>query len=353
MAQTDTRSVEQIRRDAERARANLTDTVHQLRETVSDAAGDVRQRLSVESITNDLIETARRNPLQAAAVGALAAWPALRLVKSIPLPILMIGAGLFLTGTKSGQELSRKAADKASDLADDARDRAQGLTEAAQGITEAAKENVAQLTDKAARVAEDLRAKARDAAGQAHGAAAKAQDVAGKAADAVSHAAERVSALASDVVAAAPSPSDVAGVVAVAREGLGAARETIRNAPRNAVSSADEALAWVKANPVLVAGAALAVGGFVASALPPTIVERSVAGSVSGAVRSAARQGVNAAVGTAALAAVDLARRAAKEGFDPERIARAAHHHGEPTEKVAAATDAAAGEPPAGGQRQS
>ncbi|MFT4098738.1 MAG: hypothetical protein QM651_16585, partial [Rhodoblastus sp.] len=151
--------------------------------------------------------------------------------------------------------------------------------------------------------------------------------------------------------AAAPSASDVAGVVAAAREGLGAARETIRNAPRNAVPSADEALAWVKANPVLVAGAALAVGGFVASALPPTNVERSVAGSVSGAVRSAARQGAAAALGSATLAAVDLARRAAKEGFDPERMA--ARHHGEPAAKVAGAADAAAGEPLAGGQRQS
>ena len=131
MSQTDARSMEQIRRDAERARADLTDTVQQLRDSVSGAASDVRQRFSPESIKEDLLGAARRNPLQAAAVGALVAWPAMRIARSIPLPVLMIGAGLFLTGSRTGQDLSRKAVERASDLAGEARRKAHDLTDAA------------------------------------------------------------------------------------------------------------------------------------------------------------------------------------------------------------------------------
>ncbi|HMN70588.1 MAG TPA: DUF3618 domain-containing protein, partial [Rhodoblastus sp.] len=326
MVQTDTRSVEQIRRDAERARANLTDTVHQLRATVSDAAGDVRQRFSAESIRDELVDAARRNPLQTAAVGALVAWPVMRLVRAIPLPVLMIGAGLFLTGSKSGQDLSRKAVDRAADVAGDLRERAHGLTDAA-------KESAGRLSDQAAQLADDLRG--------------KVQDAAEKAAAVTSEASARATAFVSELT----PPSGVGGldpasIAAATRDGVDTAREAVRSAQRGALSTAEDVLAWAKANPLLVTGLAVAAGGFIASALPPTAAERSVAGKVSGAVRSAARQGVNAAVGSAALAAVDMARRAAKEGFDPDRLERAARDYGERTTKAADAAAAAMGEPP-------
>lgn len=323
MAHTDTRNVEQIRRDAERARADLTETVQQLRETVSDAASDVRQRFSAESIRDDIVATAARNPLQAAAVGALVAWPALRLARAIPLPVMMIGAGLFLTGTKSGKRLSRSVVDSAGDLADEARRKAHD-------VTDAATETASELTERATRMADQLRRQAEDTA---HAATAAVSDAAGRAA-----------ALASDAVASSGAAAD--SLATGARESLDSAGRTMRTTHRSVAASADGVLDWAKSNPLVLAGVGMIVGGFVASALPPTETERSVVGAVSGAARSAARQGVNAAVGVATGAAVDLARRAAEQGLDPDRFREAAQDYGDRAMKVAEATvDAATGAP--------
>jgi hypothetical protein len=128
MAQGDTRSLNEIRRETEQTRAALTTTVEELRGTVSDTATDIKNRLRPDAIKaevsgyiksrgeqllQDLTDMARRNPMQAVAVGASIAYPALRLARAIPLPVLMIGAGLFLTGSKTGQDFSRKASDLA------------------------------------------------------------------------------------------------------------------------------------------------------------------------------------------------------------------------------------------------
>lgn len=333
MAQTDTRNVEQIRRDADRARADLTDTVQQLRETVSGAASDVRQRLSPDAIRDDIIDAARRNPLQAAAVGALAAWPAVRLVRAIPLPVLMIGAGLFLTSSKSGQEISRKAMDRASDLTDDARRRAHDLADAAM-------ETAGDLSDRASQMTDDARRRALDAAD--------------KATAAVSDAAARAASTASELLASRSAAPGVGHIAATARDGAEAAGETWRNVQRGAVSSSAEVLAWAKSHPLLIAGVGLVAGAFVANALPTTDAERNVAGTVSGAMRDAARQGVNAAVGAAAVAAVDMARRAAEQGLDRDRFKEAARDYGDKGMKVATATaDAAMGQPAESAQQQS
>ena len=45
MEQSDTRSLQQLKRDTEQTRANLMDTVEQLRATVSESASDIRERI--------------------------------------------------------------------------------------------------------------------------------------------------------------------------------------------------------------------------------------------------------------------------------------------------------------------
>src|SRR2546421_5035641 len=136
MSQGDTRSLHEIRRETEQTRAALTTTVEELRGTVSDTATDIKNRLRPDAIKaevsgyirsrgeqllHDLTEMARRNPMQAVAIGASVAYPALRLARAIPLPVLMIGAGLFLTGSKTGRDLTRKASDFGEDVSDEAR----------------------------------------------------------------------------------------------------------------------------------------------------------------------------------------------------------------------------------------
>src|SRR3978361_850781 len=139
MPQADTRSLPQIKRETEQTRANLTDTVEQLRASVADTATDIRQRISPDAIKAevsdyirsrgeqlmaDVTAAARRNPMQAVAIGASVAYPLLRMARAIPLPVLMIGAGLFFAGSKTGQAASQKPFDMASDLSDEVQRRA-------------------------------------------------------------------------------------------------------------------------------------------------------------------------------------------------------------------------------------
>src|SRR6202163_2304848 len=128
MAQADHRSLDQIKRETEQTRAGLTDTVDQLRTSVAETASDIRQRIKPEAIKaevsdyirsrgeqllNDVTAAARRNPMQAVAVGASVAYPLLRLARAIPVPILMVGAGLFFAGSKTGQAATQRASDVA------------------------------------------------------------------------------------------------------------------------------------------------------------------------------------------------------------------------------------------------
>src|ERR1700720_1685320 len=103
MPQTDTRSLEQIKRETEQTRVGLTDTVEQLRTSVAETASDIRQRIRPEAIKaevsdyiksrgeqllNDVTAAARRNPMQAMSVEASVAYPLLRLALAIPMPKL-------------------------------------------------------------------------------------------------------------------------------------------------------------------------------------------------------------------------------------------------------------------------
>src|ERR1700716_3200769 len=132
MPQTETRSLQQIKRETEQTRAGLTDTGEQLRTSVAEIASDIRQRIRPDAIKaevsdyiksrgerllNDITAAARKNPMQAVAVGASVAYPVLRLARSIPFPVLMVGAGLFL-GSKTGQTATQKASEAVSDLSD-------------------------------------------------------------------------------------------------------------------------------------------------------------------------------------------------------------------------------------------
>src|SRR3990170_4438087 len=100
MAETDFRSLQQIKRETEQTRAGLTHTVEELKATVADTASDIRRRIRPDAIKaevsgyfksrgeqllNDLTNSARRNPMQAVAVGASVAYPLFRLGRNIPL----------------------------------------------------------------------------------------------------------------------------------------------------------------------------------------------------------------------------------------------------------------------------
>ena len=313
-------SVEALRSKSERTRAALAGTVNELRERVSDTAAELKTMASPsyikeeirsfvrqerESIMQSLERKVRDNPLQAAAVGAALAYPALGLLRAIPGPLLMIGAGLFLTSARGKQTLAdvgSKASEavnqglvQASTMADGLRD---AVTERAEGVSHALEEAGAAVTERTDAVAAGLRRNIHDV-----------RDAA----------ASGVSAITGKVSAATGAVSHSASqVYAETRTTVGSASDRSKSAVMD----------WVNQNPMLVAGIGAAVGAFIASALPPSPAENRVLGRSSDALkdkaREAAAEGLDKAKDMAAQVVGDVTAAAAREGLDPATLKQAA-----------------------------
>src|SRR5215212_3099942 len=168
-------SVDELRRDADRTRAHLTGTVEELRSQVADTATHVRQavapstikrqvkeyvRESSEDMLQSLQRRARENPLQAVAVGAGLAYPLWNLMRAIPAPLLLIGAGLALSRSTAVRDATdqaiaraREAAEEASDATrrkmDELRDSADSMRERASGLVSSMTDRVRSALDAA------------------------------------------------------------------------------------------------------------------------------------------------------------------------------------------------------------
>lgn len=374
MAQTDGRTLQQIRRDTEQARAGLTDTVDQLRTSVSETASDIRQRISPDAIKAevgdyfrsrgerlmaDARSAARRNPMQAVAVGASLAYPLFRLARSISAPILMVGAGLFLAGSRRGQELTQKASDAASDLADEARRRAHdfqsGLGETVAAARDFGSDKIAELTDSVSARADQLRETSASAGATVSSAADEFRRHAATVSDAIQNAAsesqDKARTAAGAVVDAA------SGLASTARESLDAGMEGVRqkagNVREQTAKLSDRAgqgfVDIVEQNPLLVAGIGLLIGGLIAGALPRSDFEDGLVGDTSGdvknRVRDAASKGVAAAKDMAAGVYEDVAQRAEEQGLTPDRLGEAVTELGQRVRKVTEAAVTTAFDP--------
>jgi ElaB/YqjD/DUF883 family membrane-anchored ribosome-binding protein len=101
MATEADKSLSELEREAEHARADLVDTVDKLHSRVSPPAIKEEVKAYAREASYDLIHTlerrARENPLQTVAVAAGLAYPVWRFLINVPAPILMVGAGLALT----------------------------------------------------------------------------------------------------------------------------------------------------------------------------------------------------------------------------------------------------------------
>jgi hypothetical protein len=419
MPQTDSRSLQQIKRETEQTRAGLTDTVEQLKTSVADTASDIRQRISPDSIKaevsdyiksrgerllNDVTDAARNNPMQAVAVGASLAYPLLRLARAIPLPVLMVGAGLFFAGSKTGRDATQKASDMASDLSDEvgrrARDFGDQVGEAASAtkayasdqldrlgaavsggtdqVSRTADEagtnlasNSKTLQDRAASLGSTLSDRATDLKDQgvrmAGSAAAKVQDKAASFSSSMSDraaglkdqgmrmassAAAAVQDIASDATSVA---RDAAGTTADA--GLDAAR-AVRDTATDLTDRAGKTIfQTIEQNPLLVAGVGLLIGGLIASALPRSDIEDGLVGEASTAVKrrtqEAASQGFDVAKNAVGEVYDEAARQAEAEGLTSDGIGNAAQDIGQRLRRVAESAVTTAFEPPQQNQQPS
>src|ERR1700709_1532180 len=316
----DTRSLQQIKRETEQTRAGLTDTVEQLRSSVADTASDIRQRISPEAIKaevsgyiksrgeqlmDDITAAARRNPMQAAAIGVSVGYPLLRMARAVPLPVLMIGAGLFFAGSKTGQAASQQAMDMASDLSDEVQRRAHDVRDQVGEQAAAAK---AYASDNLDRVREKLSSsteRVSQAADQVNEAANQAGATLASSADSLKDKAASLGAAAADqasdlkdrtfrtVGSAASSLQDIASdAPSSARRMAGSAADAGLNAaetPRDTASdlsgrAGKSMLETIEQNPLVVAGVGLLIGALIAGALPRSDIEDGLIGGTSNSV---------------------------------------------------------------------
>lgn len=378
MSHAETRSLQQIKRETEHTRAGLTDTVEQLKTSVAETASDIRHRISPDAIKaevsgyiktrgeqllNDLTAAARRNPMQAVAVGASVAYPLLRLVRTIPVPILMIGAGLFFAGSKTGQAATQKASDVASDLSDEAIQRARQIGNQVAESASAAKDYASEELDRASAAvsgAIDPASRAVDAAGATI--SSTSQKLQEKVASFGASVADRASDLKDSGIhmssSATTAVQDAAsGATSAGWRAMGDATDAGLDAATAAHEKADDftertgkmIFQTIEQNPLLVAGVGLLVGGLIASALPRSEIEDDLVGDASNAAKrraqAATSQGFDAARTVAGEIYDETARQAEKEGLTPDGISKAAQDITQRVRRVAEAAVTTAFEP--------
>jgi hypothetical protein len=103
--QAEARSLSEFEREAEHTRADLIHTVNELQNRASPQAIKEEVKAYVRDSGQDFVRNlerrARENPLPTVAVAAGLAYPVWRLLVNIPVPVLLVGAGLALTRTGS------------------------------------------------------------------------------------------------------------------------------------------------------------------------------------------------------------------------------------------------------------
>jgi hypothetical protein len=354
------RPLRDLRKDAARNRAEFTETVNELRAKVSDSVTEMRDRLAPDAIKAEvgdyvrtrgemLLDKARENPLQAAAIGAGLAYPLLGIVRSIPAPVLMIGAGLFLLGSGTGQKVSRKAGAIARDVSAQL---AEGGDAARRTFHDAQDQVAATITS------------VKDAASGGLDTLAKRTTVAGTA---LSEGANQVGGTAADLAAsvstglgnlkeaALTSARSVPGAV---REGLTSATATVQSAATAATEIGADAAGKlydqtmdvsqqsvialkkvIQQNPLLVGGLGVVIGALIASALPRSDVETGVIGGASSTVKKrvneAAVQGLETVKEIASTAVAEASHAAERQGLGAGSLQSAAEDLGDRVRKVA------------------
>ena len=378
MARSGERSLSDLQHDAARSRAEFTDTVDQLRSKVADTVTDFRARVSPGAIkaeasdyfrarADDLVEKARRNPLQAAAIGLGLGYPLLRVVRSIPAPVLMVGAGLYLLGSSSaqnaslrfGQSASRRlgaVADQLSEQvgagADVVRQNVQSVQDLASDSLTSAREAVSsglgnfkdQTSIAGATLADGLNQATDRAANFANSASDGMDDIKRKAGEAFSTASDAVRGHVTTTSSALRETAS--GVADFGTDAAYKIRDRAVDTSQRATSIINETL---QQNPLLVGGLGLAFGMLIASALPQSDTERSALSSAGAAARKQANdlasKGFDAAKGVAVGVIADVAEQAVRGGLSASDVNGAAEDFGRRVRKVAeSATGAAFGD---------
>ena len=308
--------------------ANVTDLRGRIARVTSptNIKAEVRSyvRTEREGFVDSLRQRASDNPLQAAAVAAAAAYPALSLVRAIPMPLILIGAGLFLT-TKRGR-------DSAATMQAKMNEAGRQVSETVSDLTESVTQTASEMSDKAtSRVSETV-----------SGLREQAAAVAGT-----------ISASAEGIVPRTATAREETGAVAARLATM--ASETVQDVSSRASRARSSATRFASDNAVLLAGVGVLAGALLAASFPVSNAENRVLGpgkrKVKDAARAAAAMGMDKAGGVVADVVESVSSAAAREGLDGSSLHQAV---GDLTDKVRTvaerSVEAALGQEPQGHQ---
>jgi hypothetical protein len=276
-------SIELLRHRSERSRAQLKQTIGEFSQSLSDTTDELKTTLSPQHLKQEarayankkqasLVQAVREkvtnHPLEALAIGAVAAYPLLGVFRRIPMPLALIGAGLLMSRNRNksaGEEPPHiRRPENGGETAGK-----EGLRERLHSGLEDAQEQVASVGAKTAETVADMTASA------VSGVQATTQDIAARAV--------KVSA-----------------------------------------GSRDALASLIDRNPLVAGGVAMAIGGFIAASIPASRIEERVLGKGSevlkGTARTAADAVVRGAKAEAAKVADNVSEAARETGLTPEAL---------------------------------
>jgi len=303
-------SLSHLEREVDSTRSNLITTVDELGARVSPEAVKSHVtdyvRHSGRELWANIGARARNNPLQTVAIATAVAYPVWRILSNIPVPILLVGAGLALS--KSGLELS---SDNGGDVKAASGTAAGGLTEATRSVRNG-------LHDAASGVQETARQTGKQAMEGIAGVATTAASVASSGVETIKRTIGSASGAVGDAVADASETASSAlssgyrtGVNATSRGG-----EMLIESGRRTQNSLIES---IERHPLVVGGIGLALGALIAASLPTTRVENRFLGRGSDDLKNRATdyasQGLEKAQNAAKEVYDEVTRKAEEEGL--------------------------------------
>jgi ElaB/YqjD/DUF883 family membrane-anchored ribosome-binding protein len=365
-----TRSIAEIRRESELNRQELAATVSALRSKISDAADDIKQKVSPENLKEEvsgyvagkgrhwldgLKQQAMDNPMQTAGTAMAMAIPALRLVRAIPFPLMMIGAGLAMTSKRVRGAVAEHMPFDVDAATGQASDIAGAVSDAANEVAGTARQRFDAARDNIRRTAHDARDAVAGTYDNVQKAAAYMRDAAvstygdAKASVSTGQVSQIASSVADDATSRLKAGLDTA--TSGARDAFQTSRGAVAQA---AVSVKHTTEATVRNNAMLVGGLGLAIGAIIAAALPSTEAEKSTLKGASGQVRRFASSAVETGFENAreaVLSAVDDVSRKVGEANVGSLVGETADRLGEKLKTVADNAITTAFEPDHSNQR--
>ena len=327
-------NLDHLENQSERTRAALAQTLNELQGRFSMDAVTSNAKKRVAETGQSLI---RDNPLRTVAIGAGLAYPVWRMLRGLPVPLLLLGAGVALSG--------RGGSPKSGARTGGARMRSSssgGRPDAGSSVRVAPGGSRSQTASSlGASLAESFE-------GRLGAVVETVQEAASAATERARDAAVRARELGGETIGTAK------GVVSTASgwgseaydRGLEATTHVGHRASDLSRSGRDALMEAVKRNPVLVGGVTAVLGAALAAAIPPSRTEARYLGEASDDVKDQARALVSRGLSVASASAERIfettLHEAEEQGLTARAAEEAARELGEKARAVAARAEAAA-----------